>query len=234
MKKLLVFIIIILISVSAVYAQSSTDSASSNTKDDNLDKVEDLKERLATKVAQLQQKQRQAIFGVVKSTSITQITVETKTKEVIIELTDDIKVFQIIRAKRTKLTIEDVDEDDEVVVFGEYDSTLDVLKANIVFIQGARPIRVSGTVDEINSEEYTISISDITENKYVVDYEKTTIAKDYFVDKGIQKGGFSKFSVGEYVSVLATPDVKDEFRLSAHRILRINNQTSSSSANILE
>ncbi len=132
--KTLILILVTLLLTTGVAAQTATPSS---TPTETKQKLDDLKERLATKVAQLRQTQLRAIFGTVKATSVSTITVETKTSDVKIELTDEIVVTQMIKGKRTELTTEDLAKGDTVVVFGDYDANLDLLKAKVIFIQGS-------------------------------------------------------------------------------------------------
>jgi hypothetical protein len=187
--------------------------------------IESLKERLATKVAQLQQIQKKAIVGTVKATSVSTITVETKTSDVKIELTDDIKVFQMINNKRTALTTDNIEKGDYVVVFGDYDATLDLLKAKVIVIQYPLPMRISGIISEIDKKEFTLTISTSEKQTYVVDIEKNTsmLARD--PEKGVVKGGFSKLETGDVAHIVGTAQPKVENRISALRVLDIGNVT---------
>ena len=201
----------------SVFAQTATQSATNK-------KIEDLKDRLATKVAQLRQTSRRAIYGTVKSTSITSFVVETKTKDVKIELTDEIKVIQYLKGERTALTSEDIAKNDLVSVFGDYDTTLDLLKATIVVIQRPGPERISGTVTARDDKEYTVTIKNPQGVTYIVDIEKST--KTLLWDrekKGLVKSGFSKIVAGNVVHIVGFPVPKKELRMSADRILDLGN-----------
>jgi len=201
----------------SVFAQTATQSATNK-------KIEDLKDRLATKVAQLRQTSRRAIYGTVKSTSITSFVVETKTKDVKIELTDEIKVIQYLKGERTALTSEDIAKGDLVSVFGDYDTTLDLLKATIVVIQRPGPERISGTVTARDDKEYTVTIKNPQGVTYIVDIEKST--KTLLWDrekKGLVKSGFSKIVAGNVVHIVGFPVPKKELRMSADRILDLGN-----------
>jgi len=191
--------------------------------------IDDLKERLATKVAQLRQSQRKAIVGTVKAVSVSTATIETKTKDVKIELTDDIVIVQVLKGKRTKLTLDNLTKGDNVVVFGEYDATLDLLKAKVIFIQAASSVeRTRGTVTEVDAKAFAVTVA--TEGKtIVVDIEKTTKIT-LWDGSALAKGGFSKLSVGDSVHVVGTPVPKKENRLSALRILDIGNVTNAPTA----
>lgn len=183
-------------------------------------KIEDLKDRLATKVAELRQTSRRGIFGTVKSTSITSFVVETKTKDVKIELTDEIKVIQYLKGKRTSLATEDIAKGDTVAVLGEYDTTLDLLKASVVFIQGALPERVNGTVTVRDEKAFTLAIGTAQNQTYTIDIEKATKTLVWDREKKeIVKSGFSKIATGSAIHVLGSPVARQERRVSATRIL---------------
>jgi hypothetical protein len=216
MKKLLVIIGSLLLTTS-VYAQTATPSAQQ--------KLDTLKDRLASAATQLRQSQKRAIFGTVKVTSVSTITVATKTSDMKIELTDTISVFQVIKGKRTTLTTEQLSKGDDVVVFGDYDTNLDILKARVIFIQGSVAERLSGTITAASKKDYTITIATPGGQSYIVDFETTTKNFNWNKDKGVQKAGFSQLVVGDTIHVLETPEPKIANRVSAIRILDIGNLT---------
>lgn len=211
--KQLILVIASLMMVSSVFAQTATPSATNK-------KIEDLKDRLATKVAELRQTSRKAIFGTVKSTSLTSFVVETKTKDIKIELTDELKVIQYLKGKRTTLTAEDIAKGDTVAVFGGYDTTLDLLKAAVVLIQSASPERVSGKVTARDEKAFTLTIATPQSQTYTIDIEKSTKTLAWDREKKeLVKSGFSKIATGSAVHVVGTPVLKQERRISATRIL---------------
>lgn len=211
MKKLLLIAGALLLTTS-VYAQTATPSS---------EKLENLKDRLASAATQLRQSQKRAIFGTVKVTSVSTITVATKTSDMKIELTDTISVFQMIKGKRTALTTDQVSKGDDVVVFGDYDTNLDILKAQMIFIQDTVPERLSGTITAVSKKDYTITIATAGGQSYIVDFETTTKNYNWTKDKGVQKAGFSQLIVGDTIHVLETPEPKIANRVSAIRILDI-------------
>lgn len=196
-----------------VFAQTATPSATNK-------KIEDLKDRLATKVAQLRQTSRKAIFGTVKSTSLTNVVVETRTKDIKIELSDELKVIQYLKGKRTTLSVEDIAKGDAVAVFGQYDSTLDLLKATVVFIQGPSPELVNGTVTAREEKAFTITLTTLQNQVYTIDIEKSTKTLAWDREKKeLVKSGFSKVATGSAIHVVGTSVPKAERRISATRIL---------------
>ena len=186
--------------------------------------MEDLKARLATKVAELRTVVKRAMYGTVKSVSVTSATIETKTKDIKIELTDDVTVTQIIAGKRTNLTVEDLEPKDNVTVFGTYDETLDLLKAQYIFIESAtQPTHISGIVADVDAEEFVLTINTAENKSLTVDIERTTKTMIWTKEAGIAKGGFSRIAVGDTVHVTATPVAKKENNYSGIRILDLGN-----------
>lgn len=225
MKKLLL-IAGALFFTTSVYAATATPSAtptdtSASSSAEN--KLENLKDRLASAASQLQQSQKRAIFGTVTTTSVSTITVETPTKDIKVELADAVKVAQVIKGKRTALTTDDVSKGDVVTVFGDYDTTLDLLKGSVIFIEGTVPSRISGTINAVDKKNYTITVTTQDGTQVIVDIE--TVTKNVLWDavNGTAKGAFSKYTVGDSVFVLETPEAKVVNRVSALRILDIGN-----------
>ncbi|MBI4066571.1 hypothetical protein HY411_02535 [Candidatus Gottesmanbacteria bacterium] len=229
MKQLASFLIsVLLVTVMsrAANAAAATPSATptETVKSDTTKKIEDLKERLATKVAQLRTSERRAIYGSVKSTSITSFVVETKTKDIKIELTDEIKVIQNLKGKRTILSTEDVAKGDTVSVFGAYDTTLDLLKASVMFIQGPESQRVSGSITARDDKEFTLTITTAQGQTYTIDIEKATKTLAWDREKkDLVKSGFSQIATGSTIHVVGSPVPKQERRISADRILDLGN-----------
>lgn len=195
-----------------VYAATATPSA-----------IDEIKERLATKVAELRQVEKRAFFGTVKAKSLSTLTVETKTKDIKIELNDDIKVVQIIKGKRTNLTIDNVEKGDVVSFLGDYDSAIDLLKASLIFIEGTFPTRLSGKVTKIDREDFSLTVGASDNQTYTVDIEKTSKVLRWDKVNKITKSGFSKMTEGETIHFVGTPVPKKENRYSALRILNLGN-----------
>lgn len=193
--------------------------------------LEELKVRLATKVAELRSVVKRAMFGTVKTISLTSATVETKTKDIKIELTDDVTVSQVISGKRVNLDLEKLEVKDPVTVFGTYDEALDLLKAQYIFIESAVEIsRVSGVIADVDSEEFSLTVNTAEGRSITVDIEKSTKTTAWAAASGITKAGFSKLAVGDTVHVVGIPVPKKENRISASRILDLGNITGAAGA----
>lgn len=219
--------LVILLIVPTVRAQEATPTArpeiAQATGSANLD---DLKARLATKVAELRTVVKRAMYGTVKSVSVTSATVETKTKDIKIELTDDVMVSQMISGKRTTIPIENLEAKDTVTVFGTYDETLDLLKAQYIFIENAAIVsRVAGVVADVDTEGFVLTVITREGRTVLIDIEKSTKTTAWTKSGGVVKGGFSKIVVGDTIHVIGKPVAKKENQLNATRILDLGNLT---------
>jgi len=225
MKIFLIIALFILFPMNVHAVETASPSATATPVKNQ--QVEDLKERLATKVAQLRQSERRAIYGTVKATTISTLTIETASKDIKIELTDDIKVFQMLKGKRTALTVEDVAKEDMISVFGDWDTTVEVLKAKVIFIHSTSDVmvRVVGTISEAKKADYTITTTTKDDKTYTVDFETLTKTNVWSKEKGVEKGGFSKLIPGDTILIVGTAVPKKENRISALRILNIGNLT---------
>ena len=211
-------------------AKTSTPSATPVSKEVQ-NKIDDLKERLATKVAELRKTVPKAIFGTVTQVSLSSVTVDATQKAYKIELTDSIKVAQMLKAKRTALTTEDLAKTDVITIFGEYDETLDILQAKSIFIEAAKlPVRLHGTISAVDKKNNSFTLKGVDEASYTIDVEAATKNSLWSREKGIEKGGFSKLEPGMYVTVVGTEDAKQPDRYSAMRILTFKLDNSNSSA----
>jgi hypothetical protein len=205
-----------------VYGKTASPSATP-TSSDLQGKIDNLKERLATKVAELRKTSPKAIFGTVSSVTISSITIDTTTKSMKIDLTDNIQVFQILKGKRTKLTTDDISKGDPVTIFGDYDSTLDVLQAKTIFIEASKqPQRIHGFVTDIDKKNNAFSLKSLDGSTYSVDIETTTKTLIWTPADGITKSGFSKIETGMFVSVLGLADPKTPNSFSGVRVLHMN------------
>jgi hypothetical protein len=193
--------------------------------------LEELKVRLATKVAELRSVVKRAMFGTVKTISLTSATVETKTKDIKIELTDDVTVSQVISGKRVNLDLEKLEVKDPITVFGTYDEALDLLKAQYIFIESAaQTSRITGVIADVDSEEFSLIVNTADGRSITVDIEKSTKTTAWTAASGITKAGFSKLAVGDSVHIVGIPVPKKENRISASRILDLGNITGAAGA----
>lgn len=203
---------------------AATATSSPTVKPTTQNNLDNLKERLATKVAELRDVVTRALSGTITSVSISSAMLETTTKNYKIEFEDEMKVAQIINGKRTSLTLEDLGKNDRVTVFGSYDTTLELLKAKFIFIESNKTLtRIIGTITDIDREGFAITVLTSDGKTMTADIEKTTKATGWSAADGVVKSGFSKMTIGDTVHVIGTLDPKKDTNISAARILDLGN-----------
>lgn len=218
MKK--IFLIALLLLLPSVALGATPSASPTPAKNDNQVKIDTLKERLATKVAELRKSSPKAVYGSVTQVSVSTLTVDTAQKAMKIELNDDIVVYQILKGKRTKLAVDDVAKNDVVTIFGDYDETLDILIAKYIFIEATTtPKRIHGFVSSVDKKTNTFVLKGIDNANYTIDVESTTKTQEWSKEAGLVKSGFSKLAVGNFVSVWGTEDSKIPDQYEAIRIL---------------
>ncbi|MCX8008837.1 MAG: hypothetical protein N3A54_04005 [Patescibacteria group bacterium] len=223
MKRIIITLLIILFIIpplpSLAVTKLSSPSATPVDKDIK-EKIDDLKDRLATKVAELRKTSPKAIFGTVTEISVSSATIDAGQKAYKIELPDDLSVTQILRGRRTKLKADDIKKNDTVTVFGSYDETLDVLQAKHVFIESQKfPVRLHGMITDINRKDNTFTLKGADETNYTIDVEPITKNNTWTQQRGVEKSGFSKLEKGMYTTIVGIENATQQDRYTATRIL---------------
>lgn len=232
MKKValfLVFTICYLLPTTSVLAVSSTEGAASKeaTTPAKKEQIKELRERLATRVAELRQTLRKAYNGEIKSISGKTIILVTASGERTIVTNEETLFFRIGPAGRKKISLSDLKVGEKIAAFGQI-SQLEPLAGNQgeltarVIIAKVLPINIEGKVTAVDTENGTINVQTPKRGLFVVDVETTTKILVWQKGVGLKKFGFSKIKVGDRVHVNGTTSTtaKDgENRISANRIL---------------
>jgi hypothetical protein len=236
--SVIIFTIFLLSVIGRTYAQSPTRGKTTPTITSNktdTKQLDDLKDRLATKVAELREVVKRAVYGTVTSVSLTGATLDTTTKNLKIEFDDTVKVAQYINGKRTDLTTENLTKNDKATIFGSYDATLELLKASVIFIEDKQEIiHVSGKVTDVNNKNFTVTITTPENRTVIVDIEKSTKTFSWTASDGEVKSGFSKIAVGDTVHITGVTDPKQDTHISAARFLDIGNLSGTASPTATE
>lgn len=203
--------------VQAVSAQS-TNPEGTVAGQTQKDKIEDLKERIATKVAQLRAQALKPQMGEIKSVSKDGFTLKTSRDEKKILLTEETKIFRINLGKKTTIQLAALKIGELAAVVGSTDSQGEFV-AKVILVK-TLPVNINGTVEKIDSKNFTLSVKNTKKGLvYVVDIEGITKMQSWVKGKGIEKTGFSKIKAGDRVHVNGTASTDEANRISAMRIL---------------
>lgn len=232
----LLFPLILLIPLMLFPAMAQTPTAEGTVAGQTQkSKIDDLKERVATKVAQMRTQVYKAVVGEIKSVDKDSFVLNTPRGEKKILVTEDTKIFRITRGKRTAASLTSLKAGERAAVVGSADPQGEFV-AKIVLVKTLAR-NVNGVIEKIDKENFAITVKNERKGaSYVIDIETTTKIRIWEKGEGLKTSGFSKLKVGDRVHVNGTKG-SEENRISALRILvlpgeaaGITGETSSPSA----
>lgn len=205
----------------AVLAQEATTSPQPRfklTPFKNQEKIKELKEKVATKVAQMRIKTPRAFAGKIKSLEENFFVLTKRRGDQKVLILEEAKFFRLGKGERTAISFSDLKVGERVVAFGTFDRESEEFSAKIIFAH-LFPKNLNGRVTEVNLAEGILTVQNRKAGTFIIDIEVTTKIFIWEKDKGMVKSGFSKIEVGDRVHINATQILKEENRLSANRIL---------------
>ncbi len=229
MKYVFLFLFILsLLSVPTVAAQTSTptptekeDAApTEESKTDLLNKqINELKNKIASRVASLDLVDKRGVIGEVVDVKDTQITIKDPQQKTRIIDIDEITKFSSPSSK-SSFGISDIEKGDEISVIGLYNKQSRKVLAR--FVQTTtRPVFISGVIQEIDEDDFVITVIDANQQTTLVDIENITRTNSYSEEDDIVKSGFSRLNVGDRVVVTGTPQKDEGNRITGLRILQL-------------
>lgn len=201
----------------AVNRVGEDDSGSRST----LDKINLLKEKVASKVAQLQKSIQFAADG-----NITEIEEEILTFSADGEektITTDETTRYLSRSSRLKTTTADLSDlavNDNVTILGSEQIGTDLVTAKLI-IKTPQVVFFTGVIGKVDSDGGTLTIKE-KDSEYIFDYEVYTdsMLLNSETEK-LESGGFSKLEKDQQLQILAVPQKGSENRFTALRLVII-------------
>jgi hypothetical protein len=173
--------------------KSSSASAVDETE------IKDFKDKIASKVAELEKKDQRAFTGFIVKNEKTQITLKTEDKTNLQVKIDDIltKIYKISGATKKEIQIEDLTKDDYIIVTGPINDT--VITANEIYVDERYLVKV-GRVTEVNKTDYSLKVMTAEKEEYLLDIETQTRQLMLNIKTlEFEKAGFSKIKEGDLV-----------------------------------
>jgi hypothetical protein len=185
------------------------------------EEVKVLKDKIATKVAELQKQNKRVITGLIikKYNNFIELKSESQTYKVTI---DDIltKIYSVIDNTQKEIKFENLTNGDFVIVSGPLIENS--INANYI-CKDQQYITASGKITEINKNDYSFKIINPEKDEFTLDIESYT--KQQIMDiktLKITPAGFSKIKEGDTIHFVAKkPSVEKFSRLSGIRTLII-------------
>lgn len=185
--------------------------------------VQNLKDKIANKVSELQKKKKRGISGVISEISDKEITIESEDSETFTITLDDVltKYFVISGISKKEGTIKSLAKGDFIVVVGP-ETEGDVV-ANAIY-KDERYIVGAGSVTEVNATDFYIKVVTTDKESMTIDMETNT--KRVLMDSKtleFETIGFSKIKEGDTVHYVLkkTGNERELNRYSALRVMVI-------------
>lgn len=217
MKKFILFFILSLIIFnSSTFAQSPTKRSlpTSEGQDKINDRVDELKNKIASRVAELNLVEKRGIVGVVESVSDVQITInDLSNKRRII----DVDEFTKFSLGKEDSGISDIKKGAKISILGLYNKESQRLLARFIN-EVSIPLFLEGVISQKNKENFTINLATEDGTNYTIDIEKITKTFEY--SKGeLEEAGFSKLETFQNAFVIGYPEAKDRTRITGSKII---------------
>ncbi len=185
--------------------------------------IQNLKEKIATKVAELRKKNLKAVAGVIEESSKDTLTIKSVDgEEYTVTLDDSLtKIFQIAGAAKKELKASDLKKDGYAIVSGPVSDK--TVTANYVYLDEQYIVK-TGKVTEVDKEENIVKTLTSDKDNYTLDIE--VASKMQMLDSKtleIANTTFSKLREGDTIHFIVkkTGKEKEVNRYSAERILVI-------------
>lgn len=219
MKKIffnITFAVFFLIFTSAVYAATPTPT-STETKAEKLEsQINELKERVASRVAELKLVEKRGIIIKVTEASSTQIQGEDINGNIRFVDVDEFTEFS--SGSIDSFGISDIEEGDTLGVLGLYNKNSNRILARFVNTMSFEN-RFYGSVSNVNKEDFYIVVAGSDNVSTTVDIEKTTETTKFTKEDALEKSGFSEIEPGQRVIVTGFEDKSDAKRIIAERVI---------------
>ncbi len=219
MKKT-IFIFTLLLFFSPFTVMAATTPTPNPTSEKVAEKlsnqINELKDKIASRVAQLKLVEKKGFIGTVKDASSTQLTILDMAGEERAIDVDEITKFT--SSGDDSFGVSDLKKGMKVSVIGLYNKDSERLLARFIDTY-TLPLYLSGTFSNVDKENYTVTLAMEDGKTYLVDIESVTKTNNFDKDNNLEKSGFSKIEKGLRAIIIGYADKKEANRMVATRIL---------------
>lgn len=188
------------------------------TPGNNLEQqISNLRDKIASRVAQLKLVDKRGIIGTVSDVTQTQITLTDQDGNTRFVDVDELTKFSSPSAKAS-FGISDIKKGATVGVLGLYNKESRRILARFVDVL-ILPVYVSGAVTDIDAKNYSLTLLTANKNIYSVDIENITKTLSFDGTSSLVKSGFSKIEQAERITIIGFPDIANPKHIIASRIL---------------
>ncbi len=213
---LLLFTFLILTSRLSFAASPTPSDDTPTPTDAEQEQLDELKEKIASKVAQLKLTEKRGIIGTVLENSNTQITViDYQDNQRFVDV-DELSRFS--SPKDDNFGVSDIKEGDVLGILGIYNKQSRRILAREINVITS-PKFINGVVLAINDDDYYLTIVTNSQKKVIVDVENITKTFSYDKESGLLKSGFSKIEEDVNILLVGYESKTDKDRITATRII---------------
>ena len=180
-------------------------------------KINDLKERIASRVAELKLVERRGILGKVTNATNTQVTLSDLQNNIRFVDVDEITKFSSPSAKGS-FGISDITKGTTIGVLGLYNKESRRTLARFVDVVD-NPTIFHGAIANINEDDFSFELNTADKKSYTVDIEKSTRTLSYSKENGLTKSGFAKLKEGYRVAMIGFMNTKIPSRITATKVI---------------
>jgi len=200
---------------------ASDKTGSDSAKKETQKEVEILKEKIASKVAELRRQNFQAFSGKIVEIKKGEIEIKDYNDEKKKVLTDDLltKYYLIKDNQKKEINFSDLKKDDYIIVSGV--PTDKGISANMIFVDEKYLVDF-GKIVEKDKNEYWLKVVTLTNETISLDIEAFT--KQWLLNiksLELERTGFSKIKEGDMIHFVAKDKKNENNRLSAQKIVVI-------------
>lgn len=204
MEKILLAILIF--TLNANFATAATPSPSLKaTPPPSLsptqEKAKELKEKVASKIAELKILQKRAFLGTIKSLTDKGFVLTAQNKDITVETDTNTKITSLSKGARKSLKLTDLTKGQKILVWGQYNKEAEVLTAKSILVR-IFSLNLQGTVKSIEKNSLTL-------DDYAIDISQAKI-RSLKKDKTLGKIDAKDISEGDFVHVYVTPKTEDD------------------------
>lgn len=179
--------------------------------------ISNLKDKIASRVAELKLVEKRGIVGTVDEVKDTVISLTDQKGRTRFVDADELTKF-IGSDNKSALGISDIKKGMTITVLGRYNKQTERILAR--FVEEVNfPKFLTGTIKDVDATNFAFSIAQGNGKIVDIDVENVTRTQIYSKEDGPVKAGFSKLLVGDQVVITGFPDKTNPKRIVATRIL---------------
>ncbi len=221
MKKALIISTVVFFGLSAGQAYATTATPAPTTTDaavkEKLDnQINQLKEKIASRVSELNLVEKRGLIGTVAEVKSNQITLTDNEGNNRFVDVDEITKFASTGNKN--FGISDITKGTKISVLGIYNKQSKRLLARYINTY-ATPTIYSGAVTAIDAKGFQLTVMTPEQKEVKVDIATTTKLSSYTPEDGLVKYGFSKIAVGDRISFAGSASRTDATVIAASRLV---------------